>query len=125
MNALKSIAVKVFTVAIATGLVAGGAFAADLTVAITLPPSVKLGGATLAGGEYKVTESPMGNGSGWFEFRSETGELVGVMAKKSAEPSVGGKTEVILSHEGDTVRVDKLFIAGDSASYEFPESRFK
>jgi len=67
----------------------------------------------------------MGNGSGWFEFRSETGELVGVMAKKSAEPSVGGKTEVILSHEGDTVRVNKLFIAGDSASYEFPESRFK
>ena len=122
MNALT---VKILSVAIATGLAAGAAFEADLTAAITLPPSVKLGGATLAGGEYKVTESPMGNGSGWFEFRSETGELVGVMAKKSAEPSVGGKTEVILSHEGNTVRVNKLFIAGDSASYEFPESRFK
>jgi hypothetical protein len=119
MNALKA---KIFTVAMAAGLVGSAAFAATDSVTVTLPESVTLGSATLAGGEYQVTESSMGTGS-WFVFRSAKGEVVAAMASKVVDEPADQKTEVVLSHEGGSLHLDKLFIAGDSAGYQFPESK--
>ncbi len=120
MNALKSIGTKVVTAMIATGLVAGAAFAAPGTsVRVTLPEAITVGGATLASGQYTITESSMGDGSSLFVFRSEKGEATAAIAMKSAEPVADQKTEVVLSHGGGTLHLDKLFIAGDSTGYQF------
>jgi hypothetical protein len=124
MNALKSIGTKVITAMIATGLAAGAAFAASgATVKVTLPEAVNVGGATLASGQYTITESTSGDGSNVFVFRSEKGEATAAVAMRSAEPSTEQKTEVVLSNEGGILHLDKLFIEGDSAGYQFAESK--
>lgn len=119
MNALKSIGTKVIGAMIATGLVAGAALAADgSTVTVTLPQAVTLGNATLASGQYTITES-MSDGSDLFVFRSEKGDVASAVATRSADPAVDQKTEVILSKDHGMLRLDKLFIEGDSAGYQF------
>jgi hypothetical protein len=42
---------------------------------------------------------------------------------KTAEPSADQKSEVVLSHEGGTLHLDKMFIAGESAGFQFSESQ--
>jgi hypothetical protein len=124
MNSLKSIGTKVAAAMIATGLVAGAAFAATGdTLTINLPESVTVNGSTLASGQYTVTESNLAAGSGLIVFRSDKGDTTAVLAMKSAEPSAEQKSEVVLSHEGGNLHVDKLFIAGESAGYQFAESK--
>ena len=124
MNAFKSIGTKVVTTMIATGLVAGAAFAATGdTVTVTLPQSVSVGNATLASGQYTVTESSMADGSSLFVFRSAKGDTTSAMAMKSAYPAVDQKTQVVLSNEGGTLHLDKMFIEGDSAGYQFAVSK--
>lgn len=124
MNALRSIGTKVVTTMIATGLVAGAAFAASGSmVKVTLPEAVNVGGATLASGQYTITESTMADGSNLFVFRSEKGEATAALAMRSAEPAAEQKTEVVLSNEGGILHLDKLFIEGDSAGYQFADSK--
>ena len=123
MNALTSIGTKVVAAMIATGLVAGAAFAAGgSTVKVTLPEAVVVGGATLASGQYTITESSLADGN-LFVFRSDKGEATVAMAMKNAEPAADQKTEVVLSHEGGILHLDKLFIEGDAAGYQFVESK--
>jgi len=118
MNALT---VKIFSVAIAAGLAAGAAFAASAStvVSITLPEAVTLGSTTLPAGQYQVTEDA-GN---MFVFRSNNGEVAATLATKSVEAAPDQKTEVVLTHEGGALHVDKIFIAGENAGYQFPESK--
>ena len=124
MNALKSIGTKIVTAAIATGLIAGAAFAAGGdTVTVTLPQAVSVGGATLPSGQYKITESTLADGNSLFIFRSEKGDAASAIAMKSAEPSSDQKTEVVLSNEGGALHLDKMFIAGDGAGYQFAPSK--
>jgi hypothetical protein len=124
MNALNNIGTKVVTAMIATGLVAGAAFAAGASsVTVTLPQAVTLGNATLASGQYKITESSMSDGSSLFVFRSDKGDVASAVALKSAEPGTDQKTSVVLSNEHGTLHLDKLFIAGDAAGYQFTESK--
>jgi hypothetical protein len=120
MNALKSIGTKVVTAMIATGLVAGAAFAASgFTVKVTLPEAISLGNATLASGEYTITESSMNDGNSLFVFRSEKGDTTSAVAMKNADPSASRKTEVVLSNEGGILHLDKMFIEGESTGYQF------
>jgi type IV secretory pathway TrbL component len=120
MSTLKNIGTKVFGAMIAAGLVAGAAFAADgTTVTVTLPQAVVLGSTTLASGQYTITESSMANGSDVFVFRSGKGDVATAMAMRSANPAVDQKTEVVLTNDHGTLHVDKLFIAGNSAGYQF------
>ncbi len=123
MNTLKTIGTKVVTAMIAAGLVAGAAFAAGHSITVTLPEAVTVGGATLPSGQYTITESTPADGSNLFVFRSDKGETTAAIAMKCAEAAVGQKTEVILSHEGSALHLDKLFIAGDSAGYQFADSK--
>jgi len=125
MNALKNIATKAITATIATGLVASAAFAAaeGPTVTVTLPQSVNLGNATLASGQYTITESSMASGSTLFVFRSDKGDTTSAIAQKNAEPATDQKTAVILANDHGILHLDKLFIEGDSAGYQFPESK--
>jgi len=124
MNALRNIGTKVVATMIAAGLIAGAAFAADgSTVTVTLPQAVNVGGATLASGQYTITASTMSDGSNLFVFRSDKGDVASAVAMRSASPAVDQKTEVILSNDNGMLHLDKLFIEGDSAGYQFPESR--
>jgi hypothetical protein len=124
MNSLKNFGTKVVFSMIATGLVAGAAFAASGdTLTINLPEATAVNGSTLASGQYKVTETSMADGSSLLVFRSDKGNATAVVAMKSAEPSAAQKSEVVLSSEGGTLHVDKLFIQGESAGYQFSESK--
>jgi len=120
MNALKSIGTKVMTAAIATGLVAGAAFAASgSVVTVTLPQSVTVGNATLASGQYTITESSMADGNSLFVFRSDKGDTTAAIAMKGAEPAADQKTSVVLSNDNGSLHLDKVFIAGQSTGYQF------
>jgi hypothetical protein len=124
MNTLKNFGTKVVFSMIATGLVAGAAFATTGdTLNINLPEAATVNGSTLASGHYKVTETSMADGSSLLVFRSEKGAATAVVAMKSAEPSAAQKSEVILSHEGGSLHLDKMFIQGESAGYQFSESK--
>ena len=122
MNALKSIATKVVTTMIATGLIAGAAFAAD-SVTVTLPQAVSVGNTTLASGQYTITETTNSGGTSMFVFRSDKGETTSAIAERIAEPSSDQKTEVVLSHEGGTLHLDKMFIEGDATGYQFASAK--
>ena len=120
MNAFKTLGTKFAAAIIATGLVAGAAFAGTgAVVTVTLPQAVTLGSSTLASGEYKVTEFTMADGSSMFVFRSDKGEATSAMAMKNADPAVDQKTEVVLSNSGGTLHLDKMFIEGQATGYQF------
>jgi hypothetical protein len=124
MNSLENFGTKVVFSMIATGLVAGAAFAASGdTLTINLPESATVNGSTLASGKYKVTETAMADGSSLLVFRSDKGTATAVVAMKSAEPSAAQKSEVVLSNEGGSMHLDKMFIEGESAGYQFSESK--
>jgi hypothetical protein len=120
MNALKGFGTKVAAAMIATGLVAGAALAAGgSTVTVNLPQAVNVGGTILASGEYKITETNMADGNSLFVFRSVKGTVASAVAMRSADPAADQKTEVVLTNDGGGLHLDKLFIEGDSAGYQF------
>ena len=120
MNALKSIGTKVVTAIVATGLVAGAAYAASgATITVNLPQAVTVGNATLASGEYKISETSLNDGDSLFVFRSDKGETVAAVAMRSVTSATDQKTEVVLSNEGGSMHLDKMFIAGESTGYQF------
>ena len=124
MKAITNFGIKVIGAMIATGLVAGAAFAASGdTLTINLPEAATVNGSTLASGQYNVTESSLADGSSLLVFRSDKGDETAVVAMKTAEPSADQKSEVVLSHEGGTLHLDKMFIAGESAGFQFSESK--
>jgi hypothetical protein len=124
MKAITNFGIKVIGAMIATGLVAGAAFAASGdTLTINLPEAATVNGSTLASGQYNVTESSLADGSSLLVFRSDKGDATAVVAMKTAEPSADQKSEVVLSHEGGTLHLDKMFIAGESAGFQFSESK--
>jgi hypothetical protein len=113
---------------IATGLAAGAAFAStDNTVDVTLPQPVTVGKVTLPSGAYRINEVNIGSGESMFLFLNADGDTAAVAeAMKNADlpdataGHVSDKTEVVLSHgEDGTMRLDKLFVQGDAAGYQF------
>lgn len=122
MSTLKTIGTKVVTAMIATGLVAGAAFAGS-TVTVTLPQSVNVGGTTLASGPYTITESSLLGGQTLFVFRSDKGETASALGMKTAEAGDDQKTSFVLVNEKGTLHLDKLFIAGDGSGYQFAETK--
>ncbi len=124
MSTLKSIGTKLMGAIIATGLVAGSAFAATgSTLTVTLPQSISVGSTVLPSGAYKITEFTMNDGSTLFVFRSDKGESTSALAMKNAEPSADQKTEVILSNSNGTLHLDKMFIEGEATGYQFADSK--
>jgi hypothetical protein len=124
MNTLRNFGTKVVFSMIDTGLVAGAAFAASGdTLTINLPEAATVNGSQLASGQYKVTETSMADGSSLLVFRSDKGDATAVVAMRSVEPAADQKSEVVLSHEGGSLHLDKMFIQGESAGYQFSESK--
>jgi hypothetical protein len=124
MNALKSIANRLAMAVVATGLVAGSAFAAvGSTLTVTLPEAVTVGGTTLAGGQYTITEYSSASGNSLFVFRSDKGDSATVVGTRTAEPAADQKTAVILSKEGGSLHVDKMFIEGEDSGFQFADSK--
>jgi hypothetical protein len=124
MNALKSFGTKVVFSMIAAGLAAGAAFAATgSTITVNLPEVVTVNGSTLASGQYTVTENPMADGSSILVFRTDKGQATAVVAMRNAEAAADQKSELVLSHEGGNLHLDKLFIEGEGAGFQFSESK--
>jgi hypothetical protein len=121
MNTLKNLGIKFAGAAIAAGMLASAAFGlTESVVSVNLPQSVSVGSAVLPSGEYKVSQLSMNDGNKLFVFRSDKGnEAVSAVATKSAEPSADQKTSLVLSNDNGTLRLDKMFIAGDGAGYQF------
>lgn len=124
MNAFKNFGTKVVFSMIAAGLAAGAAFAGTgATLTVNLPEAITVNGSPLASGQYTVTESSMADGNSLLVFRTDKGGATAVVAMKNAEPSADQKTELILSHEGGNLHLDKLFVAGEGAGFQFSESK--
>jgi hypothetical protein len=124
MNALKSIGTKFAVAVVAAGLVAGAAFAADSTLTVNLPNSVTVGNTILAGGQYTVTELAVaGDGCAMFVFRDDKGDTATAVAMKTADSPDETKSSVVLSNEGGSLRLDKIFIEGSAAGFQFADSK--
>ncbi|HEU5022123.1 MAG TPA: hypothetical protein VFT60_09525 [Bryobacteraceae bacterium] len=121
MNTFRNLGIRFAGAAVAMGMVAGAAFGMNGSVlTVHLPQAVSVGKAVLPGGQYKITELSMNDGNKLFVFRSDDGsEAISAVAMKSADPSADQKTSVVLSNENGTLRLDKMFIAGENAGYQF------
>jgi hypothetical protein len=121
MNTLRNLGIRFAGAAVAAGMLASAAFGLTGSVmTVNLPQSVSVGSAVLPSGEYKVSQFSMNDGNKLFVFRSDKGsEAVSAVAMKSAEPSADQKTSVVLSNDNGTLRLDKMFIEGDNAGYQF------
>ena len=56
-------------------------------------------------------------------FRSDKGDATAVVAMKTAAPAFDQKSEAILSNEGGSLHLDKLFVAGESSGFQFSGSK--
>jgi hypothetical protein len=119
---------KFITTVIATGLMAGTAFAAaGSVISVTLPETVSVGHTTLARGRYKMSEISLASAQRIFVFRDDKGDAAAVViASKTADPNdvntwgASQRTEVVLSPDQDgMLRLDKMFIEGDTTGYQF------
>jgi hypothetical protein len=121
MTTLKNLGIKFAGAAIAAGMIAGSAFGLTGSVlTVNLPQSVSVGSAVLPSGEYKVSEFSMNDGNKLFVFRSDKGnDAISAVAMKSADPAADQKTSVVLSNDNGTLRLDKMFIAGEGVGYQF------
>ncbi|HVW11594.1 MAG TPA: hypothetical protein VHC90_23585 [Bryobacteraceae bacterium] len=121
MSTLKNLGIKLAGVTIAAGMAAGAAFGlTGAVLTVNLPQPVTVGSSVLPSGEYNVTQVGMNDGTSLFVFRSDNGkEAISAMATKSADPAPDQKTSVVLDNQNGTLHLDKMFIAGDSAGYQF------
>ena len=100
-------------------LAAGTLFAApinDLTV--TLPHVVTVGSTTLPAGTYTMTPMESSDGTGFFVVRGANVSPV-VLPVQKVEGESAARTAVTLTESGDTWRMDKLSIQGETTAYEF------
>lgn len=99
-------------------LIAGGlALAATQDLAtVTLPHAVGVGSTTLPSGNYTIADE----GDGAFLIQSDTGQKSAVvLGRRIQSDEAAPKTEVVLSGEGGSLHLDKLFIEGQTEGYEF------
>jgi hypothetical protein len=106
-------------IAISGILAAGAMFAANLKdLTVTLPHAVTVGSTTLPSGTYTITPLEMADGSEYFVVRgSKTGPVV--LSAQRIDSDAAAKTAVTLTESGDTWRLDRLSIEGDTTGYEF------
>lgn len=106
-------------VAMVSGLLTGALFAASPDqVNVTLPHAITVGSTTLPSGEYTISSLNMSEGDNYFLIRSANGSAVTMQVQKIDSPDPD-KTQVVLSKDGDTWHIDKMFIQGENAGYQF------
>jgi hypothetical protein len=101
-------------------LAAGAMFAASMNdLTVTLPHAVTVGSATLPSGTYTISPVETRDGGEFFVVRGNGTSPIVLQAMKTdcAEPAA--KTQVTLTESGDTWRLDKLSIQGESTAFEF------
>lgn len=118
MSTLKNFGIKAVMAVAVTGLAAVSAFASD--VHVNLPANVNVGGTTLAGGDYTISEVDLaGGGASMFVFRSDKGETVSIMGSHTVSATPDQQTEVVLSKDNGALRLDRLFIEGTDTGFQF------
>jgi hypothetical protein len=136
MRIIKTRATKVLTTMIATGLMAGTAFAGggnsdspytagSNTINVTLPEAVAVGGKVLPRGQYKISEVTFGTES-MFMLRDDNGNTAAVLeatrtvSRKVNFSGADEKTELFLSSSEDgTFHLSQLFIEGQGTGFQF------
>ena len=123
MNTLKNIGSKLAAAVVATGLIAGTAFGAGSVITVNLPDAVNVGSTTLASGQYTITEYSVSSGRSLFVFRSDKGDTATVMGSRTADAPEAQKTAIVLSNEGGSLHLDKLFVEGDQTGIQFADTK--
>jgi hypothetical protein len=85
---------------------------------VTLPYAVTVGSTTLPSGQYTISSVDMAGGNDLFVMRSPNSPAVSLLAQRIDGQDQNG-TQVMLARDGDTWRLDKLFIQGDDTGYQF------
>jgi len=117
-NAFSRIGRTCAHVAMMSGLI-GGAFAATPElVNVTLPHAVAVGSTILPSGAYTISSLNMSEGDDHFVIRSANGQAVTMQVQKIDSPDQD-RTQVVISKDGDTWRLDKMFIQGGNTGYQF------
>jgi hypothetical protein len=106
--------------AIASGLLAGALLAGPMSpVTVTLPRAVTVGSTTLPSGQYTISSMDMGDGGDeFFTVRSPNTQAVTLQALR-IDAKDQGRTQIVLMRDGDTWRLDKMFIEGEDLGYQF------
>ncbi len=106
-------------------LMASAAFAGSVDrVTVTLPHAVTVGATTLPSGEYTLSAIDMGDGNEYFVMRSEHSATITLPAQKIDAAESAGKTEVTIQKDGDSWRLDKVFVHGsDNSGYQFLDQK--
>jgi hypothetical protein len=106
-------------------LMAGAMFAGSVSrVTVNLPHAVTVGAATLPSGEYTLSAIDMGDGVEYFVMRSEHGPAVTLSAQRIDASEAAGKTQITLQRDGDSWRLDRLFVHGsDNSGYQFVDQK--
>lgn len=101
-------------------LAAGAMFAASMNdLTITLPHAVSVGATTLPSGTYTISPMETSDGTEYFVMRGNKMSPVVLPAQKTDSPVAASKTEVTLTETGDTWKLDKLSIQGETTGFEF------
>jgi len=98
-------------------LLAGSLFAGQ-TINVTLPHAVNVGSTTLPSGDYTLTTMEMSDGNEYFVVRGEKTAAVTIQAQK-IDADDADRTRLVLTRDGDTWRLDRLYIEGNATAYEF------
>jgi len=107
-------------IAISGILAAGAMFAASMNdLTVTLPHAVSVGSTTLPGGTYTISPMETRDGAEYFVVRGRGTAPVILTAQKTDSAVEAPKTEITLSETGDTWKLDKLVIQGETTGYEF------
>jgi len=106
---------------IGSGIAASALLAGNTNlVTVTLPYAVTVGTATLPSGNYTISSVDMNAGEDILVIRSEKGDVVATLqAQKTYMNNRSEKSQVVLSRDGNTWNLDKLFVEGDGVSYQF------
>jgi hypothetical protein len=105
----------------AFGLLIAGSMLAGMVnpVTVTLPHDVTVGSTLLPSGQYTISSVDMSDGNEFFVVRNAQGAAITLPAYKIDARDLPNKTRVTIQKDGNTWRLDKLFVAGDATGYQF------
>jgi hypothetical protein len=113
-NAILRIGYTCVSLLAAGGLMTASAEMHDV-VTVNLSQPVMVGSTTLPGGHYTIIDE----GNNLFLLRSDNGDHALVFGRKVEESKEAPRTEVILKNDGEGLRLDQLFLEGETTGYEF------
>ncbi len=90
-------------------------------VKVNLPHAASVGGVTLPAGEYTIKDVQDAGGSAVLEISSFDGKSVAAIAMPVVSPThqSNKETRVVLKSDGESYRIQSIWIEGDDMGYQF------